>query len=138
MLPIKTTKENDEITKVVIEDVHKIINRIYEAMNEAYNNSAEILESIHKEYDGFEGELIIGTGKSKPCGEDKFNEDIGQSLAFKKAKLNANIKKRNFVRRVIKEYLRALGKINEENLELNSYIEMDIKGIREHNPDYLK
>ena len=107
-LPIKTTQKGDEISKVCVEDCYKIVNRVVQSMDKAYNNSIDILDSIHKKYDGYEGELIVGTGNSKPCGGDKFDVEIGHDIAFMKAKLNANFKKRNFLRRVYNEYVNVL------------------------------
>ena len=69
-MPITTSREGNKITKVCVEDVYKIINRTQEAMDKAYNDSVDILDSIYKQHNGFEGELIIGTGVSQPCLTD--------------------------------------------------------------------
>lgn len=136
-LPIETTREGNKITKVCVEDVYKIVNRIIEAMDKAYNNSTDILDSIHKQVNGFEGELIVGTGISQPCLTDAFDEEIGNNIAFMKMKLNANIKKRNFIIRVWNEYVRVLDSLDDEIKKIEENIDMDIEGIRLHNPDYL-
>lgn len=136
-LPIETTREGNKITKVCVEDVYKIVNRIIEAMDKAYNNSTDILDSIHKQVNGFEGELIVGTGVSQPCLTDAFDEEIGNNIAFMKMKLNANIKKRNFIIRVWNEYVRVLDSLDDEIKKIEENIDMDIEGIRLHNPDYL-
>lgn len=136
-LPIETTREGNKITKVCVEDVYKIVNRIIEAMDKAYNNSTDILDSIHKQVNGFEGELIVGTGISQPCLTDAFDEEIGNNIAFMKMKLNANIKKRNFIVRVWNEYVRVLDSLDDELKKIEENIDMDIEGIRLHNPDYL-
>lgn len=136
-LPIETTREGNKITKVCVEDVYKIVNRIIEAMDKAYNNSTDILDSIHKQVNGFEGELIVGTGISQPCLTDAFDEEIGNNIAFMKMKLNANIKKRNFIVRVWNEYVRVLNSLDDELKKIEENIDMDIEGIRLHNPDYL-
>ncbi len=94
-LPIETSREGDKITKVCVEDIYKVVNRVVEALDKAYNNSIDIIDSIHKDYNDYEGELIIGTGVSQPCHGDVFYESIGNDIAFMKAKLNANIKKHN-------------------------------------------
>ena len=137
MLPIKTTREGDTITKVVVEDMYKSLNRILDGVDKYYNNSMEIIDSIHKEYDGYEGELIIGTGVSKPCAEDTFDEEIGNEIAFKKAKLNANLKKWNIYLRLEKELLKMLGVLDSEIDRIDKYIDMDIEGLRKYNPNYL-
>lgn len=136
--PIVTVKEGDTITKVCTEDVYKIVNRIYEAMDKAYNNSVDILNSIHKEYDDYEGELIIGTGTSKPCANDEFNEEVGNRIAFEKAKLNANIKKHNFICRVINELIDCINTIDPDLEKVDDYIKFDLHNLRIYNEDYLK
>lgn len=137
ILPIQTTKEGNKITKVCVEDIYKIINRIQQSMDKAFNNSMEILNSVHKEYGDYEGELIIGTGISQPCMTDAYDEEIGMNIAFMKAKLNANMKKYNLLRRVRDEYYNLLDTIETEMEQLGRYIDMDIAGIRYHNPQYL-
>ena len=42
-LPIKTTQKGDEISKVCVEDCYKIVNRVVQSMDKAYNNSIDIL-----------------------------------------------------------------------------------------------
>ena len=136
-MPIKTSREGNKITKVCVEDIYKLINRVQEAMDKAYENSVDIVDSVHKEVDGFEGELIIGRGTSQPCLTDAFDEEIGNNIAFMKAKLNANIKKYNIVRRVFMEYIRAIDSFEEELDRIECYINFDLEGIREYNPEYL-
>ena len=106
-------------------------------MDKAYNNSVDIIDSIHKEYNDYEGELIVGTGVSQPCMSDAFDEEIGNNIAFMKAKLNANIKKHNFLCRIWNEFDRALAEIDKEINKVDDYIYLDLAGIRHHNPDYL-
>lgn len=137
-LPIETSREGDKITKVCVEDIYKVVNRVVEALDKAYNNSIDIIDSIHKDYNDYEGELIIGTGVSQPCREDLFNERIGNDIAFMKAKLNANIKKHNILCRVYNELISALDKVDEDIIKIDNYIESDLAGIRNYNPYYLK
>ena len=59
-------------------------NRILNGVSKCYNNINKIVDSIHKEYDDYEGELIIGRGVSRPCKDDVFDEEIGHEIAFKK------------------------------------------------------
>lgn len=136
-LPIKTIKEGNKITKVCVEDIYKIINRLQKSMDDAYNKSMEIINSVHKEVDDYEGELIIGTGVSQPAITDAYDEEIGMNIAFMKAKLNANIKKTNILRRIWNEYVKVLATIHTESEKLDHYIDLDLMGIRKHNPDYL-
>lgn len=142
-LPIETTREGDKITKVCVEDVYKMINKIYDAMNKSYNESEEILESVKKKYwtDSnvyYDGYLIVGTGVSQPCNDDVFDEETGMNIAFMKAKLNANIKKHNVLRRIYNSYINTIVVIGTELDKISEYINMDIDNIREYNPDYLK
>jgi len=137
-LPIETTREGNKITKICIEDVYKIVNRIQDAMNKAYNNSVDILDSIHKEVNGFEGELIVGTGISQPCLTDAFDEKIGNDIAFMKAKLNANIKKHNILVRVFNEFSNLLDTADVDLMKIDKYIIDDLRRLRMYNSEYLK
>ena len=136
-LPIVTTREGNKITKVCVEDVYKILNRIIKQMDKSHNNSVDIIDSLYKEVNGYEGSLIVGTGVSQPCMNDAFDEEIGTNLAFIKAKLNANLKKRNFLIRIWNEYADMLDVLDTELDKIENYIKMDIKGVRKHNPEYL-
>ena len=111
-MPIETVRDGEKITKTCVEDVYKIINRVEDQLLKSYNNSIDILESVHKKYwpDGedntyYEGELIVGTGTSQPCNGDIFDEKTGNEIAFQKMKLNVNLKKYNLLRRVYNEYV---------------------------------
>ena len=146
-LPIETNREGDKITKVCVEDIYKIVARIENALDKAYEDSSEILEDVKsRNYwtdnpepnTVWEGCLIVGTGVSQPCHEDMFNERIGNDVAFMKAKLNANIKKHNILCRIWNNLSVALDKIDEDLEKVDKYIELDLNGIRNYNPDYLK
>ena len=136
-MPIETTREGDRITKVCVEDVYKIINRVLATMDKAYNKSTDIVDTVWKEYGDYEGQLIIGTGVSQPCLTDAFDEEIGNNIAFMKAKLNANIKKHNLLVRIFNAWGDAMDSIDEEISKVDDYIKMDLDGIRRHNPEYL-
>ena len=136
-LPIRTERDGNKITKVCVEDVYKMLNRIIKRMNKSYNNSVDIIDSVNKEVDGFKGELIVGTGISQPCLTDAFDEEIGNNIAFMKAKLNANIKKRNLLYRIYNEYVYMLDVLDDEIDKIDSYINFDLEGIRNYNPEYL-
>lgn len=136
--PIKTTREGNKITKVCVEDVYKILNRVIEQLDKTYNKSIEIIDDVYKEVDDFEGNLIIGTGVSQPCLTDAFDEEIGNNVAFMKAKLNANIKKYNLLMKLSKQVFNLADVIEEEIDKVMDYIILDVKGIRNYNPEYLK
>lgn len=144
-MPIQTIREGNKITKICVEDVYKIINRVQDAMDKAYNNSIDILDFIYKEIPieseedmVWEGYLIEGKGTSQPCLTDAFDEEIGNNIAFMKSKLNANIKKHNFLCRIYNQYFDLLNKISEEIIKVDSNIIYDLDGVRKHNPEYLK
>ena len=136
--PIKTVREGNKITKVCVEDVYKMLNRIIEKQNV----TAELLESLHKTVETKEGalvpgEFIIGTGISQPCLTDAFDEEIGSNIAFMKAKLNANLKKYRFLTKVWNSLIKTLDTVDDEFDRISEMILMDLDGVRKHNPDYL-
>lgn len=141
-MPIKTEREGNKITKVCVEDIYKILNRVIEGADKSFNESMEIIDSVHKdvetENETVEGELIIGTGVSQPCLTDAFDEEIGNNIAFMKAKLNANIKKHNLLCKIYNSWYKGLATIDFEILNIEDLIKMDLTGIRRFNPDYLK
>jgi len=136
--PIETVLEGDTITKTCVEDVYKISNRIIDAYNKFTTNFDELIDSVHCVHNGIEGELIFGRGVSKPCDGDKFNEEIGNKIAFQKMKLNANIKKWNWIHKIYNENVNFMNVLEREMNKIQFYIDFDIYGIREFNPNYLK
>jgi len=140
-LPIETTREGNKITKVCVEDVYKIMNRIIDAMDKAYNNSMKIINGVDKKYVSkdtyYFGSLIIGTGVSQPCLNDAFDEEIGNDIAFMKAKLNANIKKFNIICRIYNIYLDAAESMDSDLLTIENHILDDLYRLRQYNPEYL-
>lgn len=147
IMPIVTSREGNKITKRCVEDVYKMVNRIIEGMNKAYNKAAEDIDSIVKrvpakdEYGKSitaEGYLVIGTGISQPCLTDAFDEEIGNNLAFMKAKLNANLKKLRLIDRIENNWLKAINAFEDEAEKIGEMILMDLEGIRRHNPEYLE
>jgi len=140
--PIVTTREGNKITKVCVEDVYRLINRVQENMTKHWNNAVDILDGIKKSVPNNEGivgtgTLIVGTGISQPCLNDAFDEEIGLELAFKKAKLNANLKKRNLLVKVWNEFAAILDNVDDEIRKINEFIKLDVEGVRQYNPDYL-
>ena len=136
-MPIETVREGNKITKTCVEDIYKIVNRVIEAMDKAYNNSVDIIDSLQSDEYGEDSAVIFGRGISQPCLTDAFDEEIGNNIAFMKMKLNANIKTRNFLVKVFNQWMTALDKINEDIYKVDNKIQMDLDGVRKHNPDYL-
>ena len=146
-LPIETSREGNKITKVCVEDVHKMINRVIEAMNKAYNNSADIVNGLKCSYYNENNKtlygdrkcsLIVGRGTSQPCLTDAFDEQIGNDIAFMKAKLNANIKKHNLLCRVWNEFDKLLEVIDTDLVKVDDYICDDLMRLRQYNHEYLQ
>ena len=136
--PIKTVREGNKITKICVEDVYKMLNRIIEKQNV----TADLLESLHKTVETEDGalvpgEFIIGTGISQPCLADAFDEEIGSNIAFMKAKLNANLKKYRFLGKVWNSLIKTLDAVDDEFDRVSEMILMDLDGVRKHNPEYL-
>lgn len=136
-MPIQTIREGNKITKTCVEDVYKMVNRIQDAMNKAYNGSVDIIDSLQKDEYGDNCAVVIGTGISQPCLSDAFDEEIGNNIAFMKMKLNANIKKAKILKRILNQYDKLYNSILEEADKIDELIEFDLEGIRRHNPDYL-
>ena len=136
-MPIETVREGNKITKTCVEDIYKIVNRVIEAMDKAYNNSVDIIDSLQNDEYGEDSAVVFGKGVSQPCLTDAFDEEIGNNIAFMKMKLNANIKTHNFLVKVFNEYVNALRTINKDIFKVDNKILMDLKGIRLHNPNYL-
>ena len=136
-LPIETVREGNKITKTCVEDVYKIVNRVQDAMDRAYNDSMEVIDELYHEEYGEDTSVVFGKGTSQPCLTDAFDEEIGNNLAFIKMKLNANIKKHNFLCRIFNHYMNALERINDEIIKVDDKITFDLEGVRRHNPDYL-
>jgi hypothetical protein len=137
-MPIKTVREGNKITKVCVEDVYKMLNRIIEKQN----ITAELLESLHKTVETEDGayvpgEFIIGKGISQPCLTDAFDEEIGSNIAFMKAKLNANFKKYRFLNKVWNSLVNTMNTVDNELDRVSEMMLMDLDGIRKHNPEYL-
>lgn len=141
-MPIETTRNNDTITKVCVEDVSRILSRVQTSINKANKDVKGLFKSVRKRYvssfQDSEGYLIIGRGYSQPCHGDQFDEQIGNNIAFMKAKLNANFKKRSLLISTYNKYIDVLNSIDEELDKIEDLILMDLNNLREYNPEYLK
>lgn len=136
--PIETVRDGNKITKTCVEDVYKIVNRVIDEMDKAHNNSIDIIDSLEvKEY-GKDTALIFGKGVSQPCLTDAFDEEIGNNIAFMKMKLNANIKKHNFIVKIYNNYIKLLNNLDKEISKIDEYIIRDLDGVRKHNSSYLE
>ena len=136
-MPIETVREGNKITKTCVEDIYKIVNRVIEAMDKAYNNSVDIIDSLQSDEYGEDSAVVFGRGISQPCLTDAFDEEIGNNIAFMKMKLNANIKTHNFLVKVFNQWMNALTEINKDICKVDEKIQMDLGGVRKHNSNYL-
>ena len=131
--PIQTKRDGNKITKICVEDYYKMINRIGEAEGRSAEKWNEIWDSMGDD----DTCVIIGTGTSQPCLTDAFDEEIGNNIAFMKAKLNANMKKRNVLRRLWNAAMITIDVIDEEWEKLDQMIAYDLNGLRNYNSEYL-
>jgi hypothetical protein len=140
--PIQTIREGNKITKICVEDFYKMINRIGAAENRSAEKWNEIWDSLDVYVKNEQGEvgngcLIIGKGVSQPNIKDAFDEEIGNNIAFMKAKLNANLKKRNILFKLYNAAFITIEAIDNEIDKIDDKIALDLEGLRKHNPDYL-
>lgn len=140
--PIQTSRDGNKITKVCVEDFYKMINRISEAENRSAEKWNELYDSLEKTVTNSKGEeltgcLVVGTGVSQPNIKDAFDEQIGNNIAFMKAKLNANMKKRNILLKFWNAAMITVDAIDDEIAKIDDLIGMDLYNLRQHNPEYL-
>lgn len=139
MLPVKTIKQGETTVKVVVDDFYKTLNRVIDGLNNLVDNSNTIINSVHKEYGDYEGELIIGRGVSQPCNGDKYDEALGSEIAFRKAKINGNLKKIRIIERLLTKLWKYEFILSEELTNLDTQLLEDASYMRKLNPDfYLK
>ena len=84
------------------------------------------------------GCLVVGRGISQPNIKDVFDEEIGNNIAFMKAKLNANMKKRNILRKLWNAAMITIDAIDEEWAKIDEMVAMDLHNLRQYNPEYLE
>ena len=140
--PIQTVREGNKITKICVEDIYKMINRIGAAEERSTEKWNQIMDEIEKDVPNAKGEigngcLVIGTGISQPNIKDAFDEEIGNTIAFMKAKLNANMKKRNILFRLYKAAFITTEAIDDEISKIDEKIALDLENLRKHNSEYL-
>ena len=143
-MPIETTIEGEKTTKVCVEDMYKAVNRVIDAYNKFVEYATGAFDEVDQvrvetELNGaWEGCLVVGKGISQPCHGDVYDHKIGEDIAFMKAKLSANIKKWNFFCKLWNSNIKVCHAIDTELARIAKNIEMDLAGIREYNPEYLK
>lgn len=132
--PITTNRDGNKITKVCVEDYYKMINRIARAEERSAEKWNEIWDSMGEDNTC----LITGIGVSQPNMQDAFDEEIGNNIAFIKAKLNANMKKRNVLLKLWKAAMITIDAIDEEINKVDNLIAFDLDNMRSnYNPGYL-
>lgn len=136
--PVQTYRDGNKITKVCVESMHKVFNRILVDLDRI----CEVIDSVDKEVEngngdtGF-GSLVVGTGTSQPCFPDVFDEETGSSIAFMKAKLNVNLKKYRILERILDKCDKLTEDIEDELDKIVENIDRDLTGIRRYNPEYF-
>lgn len=139
MLPVKTIKQGETTIKIVVDDFYKTLNRVIDGLSNLVDNSNTIINSVHKEYGDYEGELIIGRGVSQPCNGDKYDEALGSEIAFRKAKINGNLKKIRIIERLLTKLWKYEFILSEELTNLDTQLLEDSNYMKQVNPDfYLK
>lgn len=139
--PIETIKEGNKITKICVEDYYKVLNRIGRAEERSAEKWNEIWDDVEKNItcddEDIQGCFVVGRGVSQPNIKDAFDEEIGSNIAFMKAKLNANMKKRNVLFKLRDAAMITVDSIDEEITKINNLIKKDIVGMRRYNSEYL-
>lgn len=136
-LPIETYRKGNKITKICVEDVHKVVERVCETIAKSVDNTMDIFDSVRKKHKDHYGSYVIGIGRSQPCLNDAFDEEIGNNISFMKAKLSTNIKKHNMLVKAYNEMVKVLDSIDDELVKVDDYIIKDLNGIRMYNSSYL-
>ena len=77
-MPIQTVRDGNKITKVCVEDIYKMLNRISDAEERSAEKWNEVWNSVDKELTDVDGNtvkgcLIVGTGISQPNIKDAFD-----------------------------------------------------------------
>lgn len=136
MLPVKTIKQGETTIKIVVDDFYKTLNRVIDGLNNLVDSSNNIIDSVHKEYEDYEGELIIGRGVSQPCNGDKYDEALGSEIAFRKAKINGNLKKCRIIERLLAELWKYEVVLSEELTNLDTQLLEDSDYMKQVNPNF--
>jgi len=130
--PIQTFKSSKTIVKVCVEDSHKIYDFIEDTLRNIYTKGYLLLSD--KPID--DNLCIVGKGVAKLSEGDIFNEEIGNEIAFRKAKLNANIKKFNLYNKIISVIIKYVKGLEEQRDKILNYINKDTEAIRVYNPKF--
>lgn len=136
MLPVKTIKQGETTIKIVVDDFYKTLNRVIDGLNNLVDSSNNIIDSVHKEYEDYEGELIIGRGVSQPCNGDKYDEALGSEIAFRKAKINGNLKKCRIIERLLTKLWKYEVVLSEELTNLDTQLLEDSGYMKQVNPNF--
>ena len=135
---IKTVRNGNNIAKICIEDITKLVDKIESPIRNARHKVEEILDEYYPDTLDYETNFprVKGVGVAKLMDGDTFDEEIGNDIAFRKAKLSANIKKLHLIEKAMNLYGKALDQISEEGDRLTQYIINDIEALRKYNPEF--
>lgn len=127
--PIKTIKHGDIIAKVCVENISKILRKIEEIEDDHYDDLTNVC-------DDYKNRIVKGVGLSRPTDNDKYDEEIGNEIAFRKAKLYCNLKKIRLIEKVMKTYMTSLDKLQNELDRYATYVNKDVAALKEYNPEF--
>lgn len=135
---IKTVRNGNNIAKICIEDITKLMDKVESPFKSARYKVEEILDEYYPNTwdDETDIPIVKGVGVAKLMEGDIFDEEIGNDIAFRKAKLSANIKKLHLIEKVMNLYGKALDQISEEGDRLAQYIINDVEALRKYNPEF--
>lgn len=127
--PIKTIKHGDVTAKVCVEDISKLLRKINEIETDHYYD----FTNVNGDY---ANRTIKGVGLSRPSDNDKYDDEIGNEIAFRKAKLYCNLKKIRLIEKVMNTYITSLNKLQNELDRYATYIGKDVAALKEYNPEF--
>ena len=134
MYPIKTFIGNDTVVKVCTEDVSKVRKNVLNVLERTCEN---IVEKFDRWYsDSKEGFYLDSKGKATCDGNDEFDLETGEEIAFRKVKLVATIKKYKMLEQTIRQFEKAIDELEEIQSRYAIYIHNDVKALRKFNPEY--
>lgn len=127
---IKLFKKKEKTIVVVKDDWSKLYAQMEDILNFTQRKLNKYLDNMNL--------YVEGKGISSPCGEDVYDENIGKQIAFKKAKLSANMKKFRKIHHVYRIMNDCTTKLGLLLMKINSFIEKDIEYIQNYNKDFWR
>lgn len=133
-LPIETFVKGNVIVKICKEESSNFLKKISDIVSNMFYESLDLLYDSPI-VESSEGSLIIGKGVAK-CNGDIFNLETGYEIAFRKAKLSANIKKIRILKKVINSVEKELHHLYNLLEKYAKYVDADTEALRSYNPEF--